>query len=93
MIELVCVSAIIAILAAVAVPVAQTMVKREKELELRQALREIRIAIDEFQLATERFPGIRQNLLDSINENPEYTPEVEKALHDALKEFKSKHTW
>jgi len=35
----------------------------------------------------------RKELLDSINATPEYTPEVEKGLHDALKEFKSKHTW
>jgi len=49
LIELVCCSAIILVLAGAAIPVANTWVKRRKELELRQALREIRTAIDRFQ--------------------------------------------
>jgi len=68
LIELVATSAIVAILAMAAIPVAHTMVKREKEMELRRALREIREAIDLFQMDTQRFPGIRDTLLDGTNE-------------------------
>ena len=58
LIELVCCSAIILVLASVAIPVANTWVKRRKELELRQALREIRTAIDRFQSDVARYPGM-----------------------------------
>jgi len=40
--------AILSILAAAALPYAEVTVRREKELELRQALREVRTAIDQF---------------------------------------------
>ena len=53
LIELVCCSAIILVLGSVAIPVGNTWVKRRKELELRQALREIRTAIDRFQWEAE----------------------------------------
>jgi general secretion pathway protein G len=68
LVELVCVSAILVILAGVAIPVAHTMVKRQKELELRQALRKIRVALDEFQFDTQRYPGIRAKYLNATNE-------------------------
>jgi general secretion pathway protein G len=42
--------AIIAILAAGTVPVARNMIKREKEIELRRNLREIRRAIDAYKV-------------------------------------------
>ena len=42
LVELVCVTAIVLVLAGVALPVASTAVKRHRELELRRALREIR---------------------------------------------------
>ena len=58
LIELVCCSAIILVLAGAAVPVANTWVKRRKELELRQALREIRIAIDKFQWDAEHIQSM-----------------------------------
>jgi len=32
-------------------------------------------------------------LMDRINETGDYNPEIEQALHDALKEFKANHTW
>jgi general secretion pathway protein G len=47
--ELVMVVALIAVLAAMALPVAKFTVKREKEAELRLALRQIRTAIDEYK--------------------------------------------
>jgi len=68
LVELVSVSAILIILASVTIPVAHTMVKRQKELELRQSLRTIREALDRFQFDTERYPGIRAQYLNATNE-------------------------
>ena len=68
LVELVAVSAILIVLASVALPVASTAVKRQKELELRRALREIREALDRFQADVQRYPGIRTNLLSVANE-------------------------
>lgn len=68
LIELVCCSAIILVLASVAVPVANTWVKRRKELELHQALREIRTAIDRFQWDAEHNPGMRGTKMNGTNE-------------------------
>ncbi len=62
LVELIAVTAIVLILAGMAVPVGATLVKRQKEIELRQALREIREALDRFQLDSTRFPGIKTNL-------------------------------
>jgi general secretion pathway protein G len=47
--ELVMVVALIAVLAAMALPVAKFTVKRQKEAELRLALRQMRTAIDEYK--------------------------------------------
>jgi general secretion pathway protein G len=68
LIELVCCAAIILVLAGAAVPVANTWVKRRKELELRQALREIRTAIDKFQADAQRNPGMRGTKMSGTNE-------------------------
>jgi len=51
LLELIIALGIIAILTAGAIPVAKNFVKREKEIELRRNLREIRRAIDAYQLA------------------------------------------
>lgn len=48
-IELIVVIAIISTLAIVAVPMIETSVKREKEIQLRRSLRMIRMAIDEYK--------------------------------------------
>jgi len=68
LVELVSVTAIIMALAGLTLPVANTFVKRQKEIELRQALRGIREALDRFQADTQRFPGIRTLHLDATNE-------------------------
>ncbi len=46
LVEMITVTVIIAILAAAAVPLAQNAVQREREIDLRRALRELRSAID-----------------------------------------------
>ena len=76
LIELVCVTTVVLLMAGLAIPVGHTMVKRKKELELRRALREIRIAIDRFQADMERLPGARQLILNGTNEEG-YPEELE----------------
>ncbi len=76
LVELVCVTAIIMALAGLTLPVANTFVKRQKEIELRQALREIREALDRFRSDVERYPGIRLLHLDAVNEEG-YPEELE----------------
>jgi general secretion pathway protein G len=49
-VELMATVTIMMILAAVIVPTSRNMYRRQKEIELRRALREIRTAIDEFHL-------------------------------------------
>ena len=68
LVELVSVAAILVVMASIALPVANTMVKREKEIELRQALREIREGLDRFHFDVQRYPGIRATLLNTVNE-------------------------
>jgi len=53
LLELIITLAIIAILAAGTIPVARNMIKREKEMELRRNLRELRKAIDSYKIACE----------------------------------------
>lgn len=53
LIELLAAAAIIGILATVAVPVVETTVRREREQQLRRALRDIREAIDAYKRAAD----------------------------------------
>jgi general secretion pathway protein G len=83
LIELVCCSAIILVLASAAIPVANTWVKRRKELELRQALREIRTAIDQFQWDAEHNQQMSQSSkLNGTNE--EHYPEKLEWLYQGF---------
>ncbi|MCP4146542.1 MAG: prepilin-type N-terminal cleavage/methylation domain-containing protein [bacterium] len=47
--EMLIVVVIVAVLAAVAIPMVETSVRRNKEIQLRRSLRELRAAIDEFK--------------------------------------------
>ena len=72
--------AILLVLSAAALPVARTAIKRQKELELRSALREMRTAIDNFKkysdagliqqegLETEGFPKDLEALVDGVTQ-------------------------
>lgn len=81
LIELVCCSAIILVLAGAAMPVANTWVKRRKELELRQALREIRTAIDRFQWDAEHIQSMGTKLNGA---NEEHYPEKLEWLYEGF---------
>jgi len=75
--ELVMVVALIAVLSAMALPVAKFTVKRQKEAELRLALRQMRTAIDEFKrmsdqglipitIGGEGYPEELENLVEGV---------------------------
>ena len=75
--ELVMVCALVAVLASVAVPTARFTVKREREAELRLALRQMRNAIDEYKrladqgmiqikLGTEGYPPELEDLVEGV---------------------------
>jgi general secretion pathway protein G len=79
LIELVVTVAIIGLLASAVIPSAQLLYQRERESELRQALRTIRIAIDEYKRAAENghikteldksgYPPTLQDLVDGVDD-------------------------
>ncbi|NJL28603.1 MAG: prepilin-type N-terminal cleavage/methylation domain-containing protein [Thermoanaerobaculia bacterium] len=78
LIELVMVCVVLTTLAAVSFPVAKYTVKRSKELELRQALRQMRNAIDEYKrlsdvglipidLGTDGYPSELELLVEGVD--------------------------
>lgn len=75
--EMVIVAAVLAILAAAAVPLATTTRKRSKEADLRASLRDVRYAIDEYkrysdaglipvELGTEGYPADLESLVEGV---------------------------
>lgn len=85
--ELVTVAAVMAVLALVTLPVAKFTAKRSKEADLRQALRQMRSAVDEYKrysdaglipvdLGTEGYP----KKLDVLVEGVEVVGQVDKKL-------------
>ena len=77
LLELIVSVMVISILVGLAVPLARNSIKREKEIELRTALREIRTAIDKFKDASDRgfimvkvdtegYPEKLQDLVDGV---------------------------
>lgn len=79
LIELVITVAIIALLATVALPMAELAVKREKEQELRLALREIRTALDAYKQAVD------EGKLDKLVDTSGYPPNLD-VLVDGVKD-------
>ena len=81
-IEVLAVATILAILAAVALPLSRVTRQRQKEIELRRALREIRTAIDRFKdgvdrgqiggtdvkLGSEGYPESLETLVEGVNQ-------------------------
>ena len=87
LIELIVTVFIISILVGLALPLARNSIKREKEFELRSALREIRLAIDKYKDASDRgflqvkvsadgYPETLQVLVDGV----QMTGQVDKKL-------------
>ena len=73
-IELIIVAAILAILASVAIPLVQVTSQRQREVELRRELRQMRDAIDKFKDAVDS-GAIAQTELKPDNEG--YPPDLE----------------
>lgn len=74
LIELLVTLFILSVLAAVALPYAEVTIRRDKEIELRQALRDIRNAIDEFH--TDWQAGLMSDL-DSVASQDGYPISLE----------------
>ena len=83
LIELMIVVAIMAILATAARPLRELMVKREKEQELRMALRQIRTAIDAYKQAAD------DGRIEKKADESGYPPRLEE-LFMGVKDVKSK---
>jgi general secretion pathway protein G len=77
LVELVIVALLLTILAMVALPTGKHLVKRNKEMELRQALRQMRFAIDEYkrysdagllelELGTDGYPSEIEQLYEGV---------------------------
>jgi general secretion pathway protein G len=71
LIEMIVTFTILAILAAVAIPLAKTAVKREKEIELRRNLRTIRDAIDAYKKLSD------ENKIEYEDKSEGYPPDLQ----------------
>lgn len=70
LIEMIVVAVILAVLAAVAIPMMEVSIRREKELELKRALRVIRTAIDEYKTFVE------ENKIETEDDSYNYPPKL-----------------
>ena len=79
LIELIITVTIIALLAGIAVPLARNSIRRQQEVELRRALREMRVAIDRYKeasdlglievtLGTEGYPETLEILVEGVDQ-------------------------
>lgn len=82
LIEVVTVTALIALLASLAIPMVEMSVKRDREQQLRAALRDIRQAIDEYQ----RF--VVENKIEHDDDTYGYPPDLEDLVKGV--EYKDK---
>jgi len=82
-VELITVTAVLLILASIAVPLAQVASQRQKEAELRRALREMRTAIDRFKDAADQ-GVIAPTDLRPGNEN--YPPDLETLVEGVARQ-------
>ncbi len=92
LIEVLTVTVMVAVLAALAIPLVENTIKREREIELRRALRTIRSAIDEYhqfvienkiQLPekTKNYPEKLEDLVNGIEyRSPDGKKQVQKFL-------------
>lgn len=86
-IELIVATGVIMILASAALPLARVSMQRQREVELRRSLREMRAAIDRFkdaadqgviastelQIGSENYPMSLQQLVDGVTRNNDAT--------------------
>jgi len=61
LVELVCVSTLLVLMAGMALPVAHVMERRARELELKQTLRRMRRAIDAYHWTVKQVPSAKEN--------------------------------
>src|SRR5882757_88092 len=87
LIELVVTLAILALIAVIAVPLAQTETKRIRENELRRSLREIRTALDTYKKAVDEGKILKE--LDSVG-YPKTLNVLVDGVEDARSPTKSK---
>ena len=72
-VELITVAAILAILASAVIPLSHVIVKRQKEIQLMRALRQLRTAIDEYK----RMADMKKIKVENPEETYGYPPSLE----------------
>jgi general secretion pathway protein G len=106
LLELIITVVIISILAAVAIPMVETSIKREREIQLRRSLRTIRIALDEYKKFVEEnkikldqetynYPEKLEDLVEGITyEDKQKNEKIKKFLRRIPKDpMTNSHDW